>query len=366
CIDRQTTNIETLKVKAQELLMEGLLLAHHYLNDYEHIPDLCFSSQLASRNGKGVVINGEAAMVGKRRLWHFINAMLIELEQTPEYRFEQQQLTVLSGSGQVVLPKPEFSLAGSGFIINNWSLEQVHTFFKATEFTERWYKKPRDEREPCVARLDERLARMRARARETEKTANQKTANQKSMPPSVILSVIKSGLPLKPVVWTSLEHSVKNGQITDRLCQALAPVIEQQAAIAPDSVKHAVTTRLAEIDAKNIADQATQSLPLNPPQPVAGNSMHRPQDNLATAMAALDRFAVLGEAELEMLQPYRDQMTPKQLASVIDKMYHCVDVVTQLDWLTAYEKRRIDPLGLNELISWSDDEQSDWFADILV
>ena len=367
CIARQTANAESLTVKAQELLMKGLLLAHYYLNDYEHIPDLCFSSQVASRNGKGVVINVDAAMPGNRRLWHFITAMLIELGQTPEYQFEKQRLTVLSGSGQIVLPKPEFSLAGSGFVINNWSLEQVQTFFKATEFTERWYKRPQDPREPCVTRLDERLARMRARASETEKTANQKAANQKRVPPGIILSVINSGLPLKPAVWASLEHYANNGQLTDRLCQALAPVIEQHAAIAPDSVKNAVSARLAEIDAQNIADQAaiTQPSPLIQQPPVTGSAMHRPQVTLATAMATLDHFQVLGETELEILQPYRDQMTPIQLASVIDKMCHRIDAVTQLDWLTTYEKKRKDPLGLNELISWSDDERSEWLADIL-
>ncbi|MGO0305445.1 hypothetical protein ACTL6P_02370 [Endozoicomonas acroporae] len=376
CIARRANTAETLMVKAQELLMEGLLLAHHYLNDYEHIPDLCFSSQVASRNGKGVVINGDAAMPGNKRLWNFITAMLIELEQTPEYKFEKQQLTVLCGrlsdSGSIVLPKPEFSLAGSGFVINNWSLEQVQTFFTATEFTERWYKKPRDPREPCVVRLDERLARMRARASETEKNGNpkatnQKAANQKRVPPSVILSVIKSGLPLNLVVWTSLDYYAKNGQLTDKLCQALAPVIEQQAAIAPDSVKNAVSARLTEIDARNMADQATITQPLSliPPPPVTDNSLHRPQVTLATAMATLDHFQVLGEAELEILQPYRDQMTPIQLASVIDKMCHRIDAVTLLDWHTTYEKKRKDPLGLNELISWSDDDRSDWLADIL-
>ncbi|MGI2028746.1 hypothetical protein [Endozoicomonas acroporae] len=376
CIARRANTAETLMVKAQELLMEGLLLAHHYLNDYEHIPDLCFSSQVASRNGKGVVINGDAAMPGNKRLWNFITAMLIELEQTPEYKFEKQQLTVLCGrlsdSGSIVLPKPEFSLAGSGFVINNWSLEQVQTFFTATEFTERWYKKPRDPREPCAVRLDERLARMRARASETEKNGNpkatnQKAANQKRVPPSVILSVIKSGLPLNLVVWTSLDYYAKNGQLTDKLCQALAPVIEQQAAIAPDSVKNAVSARLTEIDARNMADQATITQPLSliPPPPVTDNSLHRPQVTLATAMATLDHFQVLGEAELEILQPYRDQMTPIQLASVIDKMCHRIDAVTLLDLLTTYEKKRKDPLGLNELISWTDDDRSDWLADIL-
>ncbi|WP_163370712.1 hypothetical protein [Endozoicomonas acroporae] len=376
CIALRANTAETLMVKAQELLMEGLLLAHHHLNDYEHIPDLCFSSQVASRNGKGVVINGDAAMPGNKRLWNFITAMLIELEQTPEYKFEKQQLTVLCGrlsdSGSIVLPKPEFSLAGSGFVINNWSLEQVQTFFTATEFTERWYKKPRDPREPCVVRLDERLARMRARASETEKNGNpkatnQKAANQKRVPPSVILSVIKSGLPLNLVVWTSLDYYAKNGQLTDKLCQALAPVIEQQAAIAPDSVKNAVSARLTEIDARNMADQATITQPLSliPPPPVTDNSLHRPQVTLATAMATLDHFQVLGEAELEILQPYRDQMTPIQLASVIDKMCHRIDAVTLLDWHTTYEKKRKDPLGLNELISWSDDDRSDWLADIL-
>ena len=62
---------------------------------------------------------------------------------------------------------------------------------------------------------------------------------------------------------------------------------------------------------------------------------------------------------------YRDQMSSIQVASVIEKMCRRIDAVTLLDWHTTYEKKRKDPLGLNELISWSDDDRSDWLADIL-
>ena len=374
CIARQTTNVNALKVKAQELLLEGLLLARYYLNDYGHIPDLCFSSQVASTNGKGVMINGDTVMPGQKRLWHFMAAMLIELEQKPEYQFEKQRLTVFSGSGPVVLPKPEFSLAGSGFVITNWSLEQVRAFFKATEFTERLYKKPQDEREPYLIRRDEGLAHRRARANETEKTGDKKATSPLAL--SVILSVIKSGLTLKPVVWASLEHYARNGQLTAGLCQALAPVIQQQEAVVPDIVKSAVTARLAEINAQTNretdAGEATITQPypviselIPPPLLPASSPMPRPQATFETAMSALDRFEVLGETELEMLQPYRDQMTPGQLASVVDKMRHSVDVVTQLNWRATYEKKIKDLLGLDELMSWSGYDQSDWLADIL-
>ena len=367
----QTINANALKVKAQELLLEGLLLARHYLSDHGQIPDLCFSSQVASANGKGVMINGDAVMPGQQRLWHFIAGMLIELEQVPRYQFEKQRLTVLSGSGPFVLPKPEFSLVGNGFEITNWSLEQVRVFFQATEFTERLYKKPQDEREPNLIRRHERLAHRRARANETEKTGDKKATSP--LAPSVILSVIKSGLTLKPVIWASLEHYAKNGQLTAGLCQALAPVIQQQEAVVPDIVKNAVTARLAEIDAQtnmeNDVGEATITQPFSlineliPAPP--GSPMQRPQATFETALAALDRFEVLGETELEMLQPYRDQMAPGQLASVVDKMRQSVDVVTQLNWRTTYEKKIKDLLGLDELMSRSDNDQPDWLADIL-
>ncbi|WP_257287704.1 hypothetical protein, partial [Endozoicomonas sp. SESOKO2] len=128
CIARQTAN--SLNLKEQERLLEGLLLAHHYLTDHEQIPDLCFSSRVASADGKGVIIKGDALMPGQKRLWYFIAALLIELEQVPEYKFEKQQLTILSGSGTMTLPKPEFSLVGNGFMIKNWSLEQLNAFFE--------------------------------------------------------------------------------------------------------------------------------------------------------------------------------------------------------------------------------------------
>ncbi|WP_257254392.1 MULTISPECIES: hypothetical protein, partial [unclassified Endozoicomonas] len=66
------------------------------------------------------------------------------------------------------------------------------------------------------------------------------------------------------------------------------------------------------------------------------------------AMDALNRFEVLEETELEMLQPYRDQMTLNQLDSVIHKMGHSVDLETQLDWHITYEDKsevRLDSMN---------------------
>ncbi|WP_257252577.1 MULTISPECIES: hypothetical protein, partial [unclassified Endozoicomonas] len=322
CIARQSTH--TLNVKQQELLLEGLLLAHYYLTDHEQIPDLCFSSQEASADGKGVIINGDALMPGQKRLWYFIVALLIELEQAPEYKFEKNRLTVLSNDRSIVLPKPEFSLVGNGFMIKNWSLEQLRTFFEAKDFTEQWYKPPQDERELYVIQRDERLPRNSASVRET--------LNEKAKPlaPSAILSIIKSGLPLKPAVWASLEHYANLGQLTTRLCRALAPVIQRQVEEAPESLKNAVTARLTEG-----TDEAAVS-----------------QSYFATAMDAvidaLNRFQVLEETELEMLELFRHQMSPNQLLTVIKKMSDRVDLVTQLDWYKAYEGKKQDLLGLNE------------------
>ncbi|WP_257280108.1 hypothetical protein [Endozoicomonas sp. ISHI1] len=326
CIARQTAN--SLNLKEQERLLEGLLVAHHYLTDHEQIPDLCFSLQMASNDGKGVIIRGDALMSGQKRLWYFIAALLIELEQVPEYKFEKQQLTILSGSGTMTLPKPEFSLVGNGFMIKNWSLEQLNAFFEATDFTERWYKHPQDERELYLVRR-ERLAGNRARVNETGQDGNQKL-----LPPGVILSLINSGKSLKPAVWSSLEHYANNGQLTARLCRALAPVIENQAVIVPDTVKNTVTAMLAELD--------TEEAILIQPTPVINELTFK------AAMDALNRFEVLEETELEMLQPYRDQMTLNQLDSVIHKMGHSVDLETQLDWHITYEDKsevRLDSMN---------------------
>ena len=49
------------ELKIQELLLEGLLVANHYLSDHGSIPELCFSRQCAASNGQGVIIDGEAA-----------------------------------------------------------------------------------------------------------------------------------------------------------------------------------------------------------------------------------------------------------------------------------------------------------------
>ena len=104
---------------------------------------------------KGLIVDGEADVTGRQRLWHFITAMLIGLEQT-HYQFKRQQLGVSPPNDKpMVLPMPEFNCMETGFLITNWSLEQLAAFFRATEFAEYWYRKPDDKREPWAKQLDE-------------------------------------------------------------------------------------------------------------------------------------------------------------------------------------------------------------------
>ena len=69
-------------------------------------------------------------------------------------------------------------------------------------------------------------------------------------------------------------------------------------------------------------------------------------------MKELRRFGVLGRAELDMLEPWRDQMSYSQLVSVMTKMnLRSVDPQTELAWRVCLESKRRDPLemGFDEL-----------------
>ena len=68
---------------------------------------------------------------------------------------------------------------------------------------------------------------------------------------------------------------------------------------------------------------------------------------LEVAIEELEHFSVLGSAELDILEPLRDQMTYSQLRDVITKIdFLSVDLETVLAWQQALENRRRDPLGL--------------------
>ena len=75
-----------------------------------------------------------------------------------------------------------------------------------------------------------------------------------------------------------------------------------------------------------------------------------PATDIAIDMAIeeLEHFPVLGSAELDMLEPLRDQMTYPQLMNVITKInLQSVELETVLVWQQAFENRRRDPLGLD-------------------
>ena len=338
-----------------------------------------------------MVVDGDAEMSGPQRLWHFIAAMLIELKQT-EYQFKQQKLRISPPDSEtIVLPKPEFTGTNTGFVITNWLPEQLTAFFRATEFTEHWYKNPDDTRDICVIRREQRLLQMRARPQNTTQTGHETgyKSSRSLLSPSVIINIIKQGILLKPAVWSSLEHYAKNGQLSDTLCRLLAPIIEKElASTAPDAipeiVKKTVAERLRQTGTSQTAAVATATqLPSSTstfataPSPYASPLMSPSQmlpatdiaidmalDTMARDMAIeeLEHFPVLGSAELAMLEPWRDRMTYSQLINVMTKInLQSVELETVHAWQQAFENRRRDPFGLDldELFDFSLEEVDD-------
>ena len=382
CLARENMAGQSIKetvpeIKTQELLLEGLLLTNHYLSEHGQIPDLCFSKQVAGADGSGVIVDGDAEMSGPQRLWHFIAAMLIELKQT-EYQFKRQQLRISPPDSEtIILPKPEFTAAYTGFVITNWSLEQLTAFFRATEFTEHWYKNPDDTRDICVIRSEQRLLQTRARPQNITQTGYKAGHNsfRSLLSPSVIINIIKQGIRLKPAVWSSLEHYAKNGQLSDTLCRLLAPIIEKKlASTAPDAipeiVKKTVAERLRQTGTSQTAAVATATqlpsststfaaTPSSNASPLVSPSQMLLATDIAIDMALdtmardmaieeLEHFPVLGRAELDILEPWRDQMTYSQLMDVMTKIdLQSVEQETILTWQQTFEKRRRDHLGLD-------------------
>ncbi len=381
CLDYQATPETAPDVTIQQRLLEGMLLTNHSLPEQEKIPDLCFSNRVSTDDKRGVMVGGDPAMSGQERLWRFITAMLIELEQT-EYQFKNQRLTVLPDDGDpVVLQNPEFTLRDTGFVIKNWTLQQLTAFFKATEFTEQWYKKPQDKRDLYAIRLEAKLAQMKARTKEPKKAKPKKIPHL--VAPSLIISLINCNKPLKPAVWSSLEHYASSGQLNARLCTALSPVIkDDKDGIVPDLVKKAVVAKLEQIEAAKtpvVTSIPLQGLPAGASIPTQGNQVANsriqgPLSDFDAAMEALDHFRELGNAELELLEPHRSRMTYVELSTAICKMSYAVDSETRKEWNEASEKRRRDPLGLDEIVEWDFDSlateselvnNDDWMEEFL-
>ena len=381
CLDYQATPETAPDVTIQQRLLEGMLLTNHSLPEHIDIPDLCFSNRnrVSTDDKRGVIVEGDYVMSGQIRLWHFITAMLIELEQT-EYQFKHQRLTVLPAVGApVVLENPEFTLTDTGFVINNWTLEQLTAFFRATEFTEQWYEEPQDKRDLCAIRLEAKLAQMKARTTEPEKAEPKKIPHL--VAPSLIIRLINCNKPLKPAVWSSLEHYASSGQLTTRLCKALNPVIQKDNdGVVPEHIKNAVAAKLVQIEATKtpVVTAAPQQRPLasTPTQgnQVSNRSIQGPLFTFDAAMEALDRFKVLGNAELELLEPHRSQMTYIELSTAISKMSYAVDSETRKEWNETSEKRIRDPLGLDEIVEWDFDSlateservnNQDWLEELL-
>ena len=119
-----------------ESLMDGLLVAHYPIDCSLEIPEMSFSKISENGTNKGVTVDGTTVMTGKERLWHFVTAMLMELNRVG-YDYCNNRLTLKSHAGKNLhLPKPKFTLTDSGFVIVNWPGNLLNAFFLATNFKE--------------------------------------------------------------------------------------------------------------------------------------------------------------------------------------------------------------------------------------
>ena len=121
-----------------------------------------------------------------------------------------------------------------------------------------------------------------------------------------------------------------------------------------------MAVKQAQIDASKTAaiippqqtQPATTALSWNS---VSNSISEEPEVTFDAAMEALDRFQVLGDSELEMLEPYQKLMGTMELMSVLKKInQHSVKKQTQADWYIAFEARKKDPLQLNVVVQTED------------
>lgn len=134
CLAWRPTKKDPPRLNSIETLLDGLLLVHYPIDCPGAIPEHCFSKVSESEKRKGVIIDGEAVMTGNERLWHFVVAMLMEINRVG-YEFGRLILSIKNQYGSTFkVPKPRFSLTNTGFLINNWSVSHFKKFFLATDF----------------------------------------------------------------------------------------------------------------------------------------------------------------------------------------------------------------------------------------
>ena len=77
---QQNTNPAVVpELKTQELLLEGLLVANHYLSDHRPIPQLCFSKQTPGNDGQSVIIDGDINILPELERFHVLERDELEM-----------------------------------------------------------------------------------------------------------------------------------------------------------------------------------------------------------------------------------------------------------------------------------------------
>ena len=336
-----------------DILLEGLLIAGHYLEGHEDIPALCFAERISINHGHSVKIEGCTAR-GNERLRHFVVAMLTELRQT-DYRFRNQQLTIIKADNQpLVLPKPEFSLTLKGFVISNWSLEKLDAFFNATEFTRQWYQ-------PLLCDLQSADFNWYEQQLMGISHVGQKTATAGKFTPFVgpgmILPLIRDNILLKQKVWQSLQYFAVRRQLPVHLCQALAPLIRNaDAGVVPDELANYVTATVRKTASQendpelaDLFDTLRELTGSGPTETVACDNAQRPQPSPKSLLQQLDDKPVYEASDLGMLEQYKSQLSYAEMLHIMPKIILSVDKTRQFDWYCALEEKRQIALQENPL-----------------
>ena len=132
------------------------------------------------------------------------------------------------------------------------------------------------------------------------------------------------------------------------------PSQQQESETGPSQTAAVVTAATQSPSSSGALAAAADASPtVSPPQILPASldiAIDMALDTMArdVALEGLEHFPVLGSAELDMLEPLRDQMTYSQLMDVITKIdLQSVEQETVLTWQQTFENRRRDPLGLD-------------------
>uniref|UniRef100_UPI0021490589 hypothetical protein n=1 Tax=Endozoicomonas sp. ISHI1 TaxID=2825882 RepID=UPI0021490589 len=299
-----------------QILFEALLKTHSLLPRDNDIPNHFLSGMRTTDNNKVEIPVSELIPSGEQLALSYIAVLMQNLNEM-SFTVKGHWLEVEAmGDGVQIYryPMPRLKIQDETIEISNWSEEQFRIFLKITGVSEhyyltaeQWQKRLNPHNPIYIQRHEARLTAGKA----LKAKGTVEAAPFNPLPVHVLVTLIKTGMAIKPVAWKSLDHHKE--RLPESLLGKLKERMETSGTECPDEIKESLSQYLDHVQSSSAEACELDSQSVNPPDD------KREKQAFGRLWLKLNQSEVFCIEIMTLLDEYRDEMELRHIVATLKK-----------------------------------------------